>query len=112
MTNKIFVMKKSMLVLSVLIMLIVTVLFAFKPVAVSSITGRVSPADASEAIWIISGRDSVKGAVVMGAFSIEVKPGTYSVIIDAKSPYRDRVVDNVQVMAEQSVDIGEIILQQ
>jgi hypothetical protein len=104
-------MKKSMLMLSVLILLIATVLFAFRPIAVSSITGRVSPADALEAIWIISGKDSIKGMAVMGAFSIEVKPGNYTVIVDAKSPYKDRVVDNVQVLAEQSVDIGEIILE-
>ena len=105
-------MKKSVIVISATVIVFVMLLYGFRSVAVSSITGRVNPADATEAIWAISGKDSVKSSVMMGAFSIEVKPGTYSIIIDAKSPFKDRVIDNVPVMPEQSVNIGEITLEQ
>src|SRR5687768_3667954 len=75
------------------------------------ITGRVSPADGVEVIWVISGRDSLKTPTTnAGAFSVDVKPGVHQVIVDAKSPYKDVVMDNLTVTENEVLDLGEITL--
>ncbi len=85
-------------------------LFAFST-SQSSITGKVSPADGVESVWAISGTDSVKSGLNAGSFTLSVKSGTYKVIIDAKDPYKDVLLDNIAVKDDQPADIGEIVLQ-
>ena len=80
--------------------------------AQASITGRVSPAEGAESIWILGAKDSVQATVVAGNFSATVKPGTHKLLVDAKLPYRDVLLDNLEVKDKQVLDIGEIILQQ
>lgn len=77
----------------------------------SSITGKVSPADGAEVVWVMGTADSVKAAVALGSFSIQVKPGLYKLIIDAKEPFKDAQLDNLDVKENQVLDVGEIILQ-
>jgi len=89
----------------------ITGLYAFRPLTQSSITGKVSPADAATAVWAVSGADSVTANVVNGAFSLAVKAGTYKVVVDAKEPYKDASIDNVAVTDGSPVDVGEIKLQ-
>jgi len=103
-------MKKRMLTLGV-VAASVAGLFAFTTTA-TSITGKVTPADGAEAVWAISGTDSTKGAITSGAFAIEVKPGNYKVIVDAKDPYKDVTLENLEVKQDQALDVGEIVLQQ
>ena len=86
-------------------------LFAFRTLTQSSITGKVAPADGAETVWAISGTDSTKGTISSGAFTLEVKPGTYKLIIDAKDPYKDVTLENLEVKQGQPVDVGEIVLQ-
>jgi hypothetical protein len=78
----------------------------------SSITGRISPIDGAELIWAISATDSIKVAVASGSFSAQVKPGHFKLIVDAKNPYKDVLLDNLEVKENQVLDVGEIILQQ
>lgn len=78
----------------------------------SSITGKVSPQDGAETIWAISATDSVRFALASGNFSAQVKPGTYKLIVDAKTPYKDVLLDNLDIKDNQVLDVGEIILQQ
>ncbi len=85
-------------------------LFAFTNLQ-SGITGKITPAEGAESVWAISGTDTVKGTLTADAFSIAVKPGTYKVVVDAKEPYKDAVVENLEVK-DQTLDIGEIQLQQ
>lgn len=84
--------------------------FAFTTVQ-PSIVGKLTPAEGAESIWAISGNDSVKAVISAGAFSLPVKTGTYKLIVDAKAPYKDVIVETVDVK-DQPVDIGEIVLQQ
>lgn len=85
-------------------------LFAFA-VPQTSITGKVTPADGANMVWAVSGTDSAKAAVNAGAFSLQVKPGTYKVVVDAKDPYKDVLLENIEVKQDQPVDVGEIVLQ-
>ncbi len=104
-------MKKSMLTLGI-VAASVAGLFAFTTMTESSITGKVTPADAADAVWAISAADSTKGTISSGAFTIQVKPGTYKVIVDAKDPYKDVTLENLEVKQDEPLDVGEIVLQQ
>lgn len=76
------------------------------------ITGRVSPADGLNIVWVISGKDSLKSPGADGLFSFDVKPGIHQLIVDAKNPYKDVVMDNLTVAENEVLDLGEITLKQ
>jgi hypothetical protein len=80
--------------------------------AAQAITGRVSPANGADIVWVIGAKDSLSGPVVSGIFSLVVDPGIYKLIVDARSPYKDVLLDNLKIKQNQSLDVGEIILQQ
>ena len=103
-------MKKSMLTCGIVAAAFAG-LFAFTTMTQSSITGKVTPADGAETVWAISGTDSTKGVISSGAFTLEVKPGTYKLIVDAKDPYKDVTLENLEVKQGQPIDVGEIVLQ-
>ena len=88
-------------------------LFAFNTITQSSITGKITPQDGAVGVWAISATDSVKSTnIVSGSFSIQAKPGTYKLVIDAKEPYKDITLDNLELKQDQVLDVGEIVLQQ
>lgn len=76
----------------------------------SSITGKVNPPDGTEAIWLVSGKDSSRVSVVTGSFSVSVNPGIYKLIIDAKGAYKDLYMENLEVKPGMTLDLGEIYL--
>lgn len=80
--------------------------------AKTSIVGRVNPIDAAETVWVISSTDSLRSAVSQGQFLFDVKPGTYRLIVDAKDPYKDVLLENLQVRQDETLDVGEIPLKQ
>lgn len=80
--------------------------------AQTAIIGKVVPQDAVELIWAISGQDTVKTSPVSGGFALQVKPGNYKVVIDAKDPYKDWVMENVAIAEGETRDLGEIALEQ
>jgi hypothetical protein len=103
-------MKKNILFTGLVAVSIASV-FAFTA-SQSAITGSVVPADGAVAIWAFSGTDSTRGIILnTGNFSLTVKPGIYKILLDAKSPYKDFVMENVDVKPERPLDIGQIVLQ-
>jgi hypothetical protein len=84
-------------------------LFAFAS-AETGISGKVTPQDGAESVWAI-GTDSTKGIISSGNFSIQVKPGTYKIFVDAKDPFKDVSLENLEVRDGQPLDVGEIVLQ-
>jgi hypothetical protein len=80
-------------------------------VASGTITGKTSPAEGAESVWAIAPADTLKTAVVGGNFSLQVKPGTYKLFVSAKTPYKNVLLDNLEVKESQVLDVGEIILQ-
>ncbi|MFC0775860.1 MULTISPECIES: carboxypeptidase-like regulatory domain-containing protein [Terrimonas] len=102
-------MKKKMLTCGI-IAASVAGLFAFTTTQ-SSITGKVTPADGAESVWAVSGTDTAKGTISGGAFTLEVKPGTYKLTVDAKDPYKDVTLENLEVKQDQPLDVGEVVLQ-
>lgn len=86
--------------------------FAFRGIE-GSITGKVRPADGATAAWAIQGSDTLKTAVSDGAFTFkDARAGTYTVIIDAKEPFKDATLNDVKVEDGKATDLGEINLQQ
>jgi hypothetical protein len=102
-------MKKLIFIIMVFFAAIIVVSFNRKK---TSIVGRVSPVDAAEVVWVTSTTDSAKSVVSMGQFNFDVKPGTYKLIIDAREPYKDVLMENLQVKQDQTLDVGEIPLKQ
>jgi hypothetical protein len=86
-------------------------LLAFQPATQTTISGKVTPADGAESVWAVSGTDSTKAGVTSGSFALQVKPGTYKLFVDAKNPYKDVSLDNLDVKEGQPLDVGEIVLQ-
>ncbi len=103
-------MKRKMLSFTAVVAF-ATALFAFSQLQPTGIIGKVAPADAVEAVWAVNGADSVKGSVSSGIFNVPVKQGTYKLVIDAKEPYQDAVLENLQV-GDELLDVGEIQLKE
>ncbi|MEI9810072.1 MAG: carboxypeptidase regulatory-like domain-containing protein [Bacteroidota bacterium] len=76
----------------------------------SGIYGSVDPADGARKVWAISGSDTVSAVPLTGKFSLEVKPGTWKLIVEAIAPYKNAVVESVLVQEGQSTDAGVIKL--
>ncbi|AWO01081.1 carboxypeptidase regulatory-like domain-containing protein [Chitinophaga alhagiae] len=87
--------------------------FAFKGFQGGSITGKVVPADGATEAWAVSGTDTLKAPIAEGAFSFaDAKAGTYTVVIDAKEPFKDATITDVKVEDGKGTDLGEIKLAQ
>jgi hypothetical protein len=87
-------------------------LFAFTAFKNGGIKGTVSPSAAATAALAIAGVDTIKVPINNGAFSMnEVKPGTYKLVIEAVSPYKDFEKEGVVVNDGKGTDVGEIPLQ-
>ena len=90
------------------IVLVAIILHAYKDFQTSGISGRLSPRDAAEIVWAIQGADSIKTIPANGVFMLEAKPGIYKVIVDAKQPYKDVLVESIEVTVGKTTDLGEI----
>jgi hypothetical protein len=103
-------MKKTGLTLCLTILAVVA-LHSFDHLRTGSISGSIVPADGALIVWAIQNTDTVRAAPANGMFSFQAKSGVWRVIIDAKDPYRDVMLDNVQVNDGKETSLGEIKLQ-
>ena len=86
-------------------------LFSFRYMQDAGIKGTVSPADKAIKAWALSDADTLKSTIENGTFEFKnVKPGTYSVIIEAQEPYAHTRKADV-VVADSVTNVGEIQLQ-
>lgn len=90
------------------VLFVAFLMFAFKERNASGISGRITPADAVEMVYAILGKDSLKTVPANGAFMLEAKAGMYKVIIDAKQPFKDVMLESVEVTENNTTDLGEI----
>ena len=104
-------MKKTVFTLIATI-LTVAMLHAFRMMQSSSISGKIVPPEGSEMVLAIGGRDSIRTTVINGAFVFTAKPGTWRISIIGKPPFKDAVLERVDVKEGQNTDLGEIRLQQ
>ncbi len=79
----------------------------------SPVRGSVTPSDAGIRAWIISKTDTLNAPVIQGNFVIEnVKPGSYTLMIDGRPPYRSAFKQAVVVVDGQQTDVGVIQMNQ
>ncbi len=74
------------------------------------IYGTIEPPDAANRVWAISSSDSVSGVIVNGKFNVDVKPGNWTLVVEALKPFKNAVVSNILVLENQSTDAGVIKL--
>jgi hypothetical protein len=101
---------KNLIIVVMLFFAIIIV--AFRDTTKTGLVGRVNPLDAADMVWVTSATDSAKSAVSQGQFSFDLKPGVYKLIIDAREPYKDVLLENLQVKQDEVLDVGEIPLKQ
>lgn len=89
-----------------------TGLFSFRPTVDGNVIGKVVPPEGVEKVWAINGSDSLEAQLIDGGFSFSVKPGTWKIVVDAKEPFKDAVLENVEAKDGENTDLGEITLQQ
>lgn len=88
----------------------VIALHSFEHKQAGSITGSIVPADGAVSIWAIQSPDTLKAVPANGIFSVTARSGNWRVIIDAKEPYQDVMMENVQVNDGKETSLGEIRL--
>lgn len=104
-------MKARNYVFALLTLFLISVL-AFTVLQTASIKGTVIPASATGQVWAVSGADTAKAAFTNGVLSlVNVKAGTYKVVVTADEPYRQVVKENVVVQEGSVADLGEIRLE-
>jgi hypothetical protein len=79
----------------------------------SPVKGSVSPANGASRAWLISRSDTLNAPVIQGNFMItNVKPGNYTLMMEAKPPFRDSFKQDVLVVEGQPTDVGVIEMNQ
>ncbi|MBX3255107.1 MAG: hypothetical protein KF862_13270 [Chitinophagaceae bacterium] len=92
---------------------IAAALFAFNVMIGGSVKGTIVPAEGGVKAWAISDTDTFNTSISNGTFEIgNVNPGTYNVVIEAKAPYKNALMQVVEVKESEAINIGEIKLEQ
>lgn len=89
----------------------VIALHSFGSKTAGSISGSVVPADGVVSVWAIQAPDTIKAVPANGIFSLAARSGNWKVVIDAKEPFQDVMLENVQVNDGKETSLGEIRLQ-
>ncbi len=93
------------------VVLIVIISSSFSTLRTGSIKGMISPPNGGARIWAISKKDTTTGTIYQGMFLIpELRPGTYTIMVEAIPPYKNERKEFVVVNEGQETDIGYIIL--
>jgi len=77
----------------------------------TAITGKISPEEAADLALLIDAKDTLRTPVIWGSFSQQVKPGTYKLVVSAKSPFRNVSIGKLEVKRNHTLNVGELILQ-
>lgn len=104
-------MKKNNIIFSIAFLLLIG-LCAFTVRQSASIKASIIPASATGQAWAVSGSDTAKASFSNGILSmVNVKAGTYRIVITGDEPYRQVVRENVNVQEGSVADLGEIRLE-
>lgn len=77
-----------------------------------ALVGSVSSVNNAQRVWAIKGGDTVKVAITEGQFSItDLKPGNYTVLIEALPPFQHKSVSNVKIKDGLTTNVGTLTLE-
>jgi hypothetical protein len=102
-------MKKIMIILFPFFLLIGFT--GFQAHLISGIQGSIDPPQGAKRVVAINATDSVVVIPAVGNFSIEVKPGTWRLVVETVAPYKNATLDNIVVNPEQITNVGVIKLE-
>ena len=75
-----------------------------------TIKGQVNPSVAVRNIWLIQEKDTLVAPCNENSFRLAVKPGHYSVWIDAVAPFKDQQRSNLYLSESTTMELGNIEL--
>jgi hypothetical protein len=78
----------------------------------SGIQGTIDPPEGAKRIWAVSGKDTVSIIPPPGSFIMDVKPGSWKLVVEAVLPYKNIERESILVIEGQITDIGLIKLTQ
>jgi len=78
----------------------------------SGIQGTIDPPEGAKRIWAVSGKDTVSIIPPPGSFIMDVKPGSWKLVVEAVLPYKNVERESILVIDGQITDIGLIKLTQ
>lgn len=97
---------------AVLLLLIALCTMSFYTTSGGSVRGTVTPPEAGLKVFLFSGKDTVSGNIVNGAFLFSnVAAGSYKLLVEAAPPYRNGIKDGIVVTEGGFTDAGQLELQ-
>ncbi len=103
-------MKMGFVQLCILI-LVISGLHALKIQRTATIKGVVLPENKVKDIWVVQGRDSTEVSTEEGTFNVNVRPGTWKLIIYTTQGLRQyKELDNIETLEGKKIDLGTISL--
>lgn len=78
----------------------------------SGIQGTIDPPEGAKRIWAVNGKDTVAIIPAPGSFILDVKPGTWKLVVEAVLPYKNAERESILVMDGEITDVGLIRLTQ
>ena len=90
----------------------VLIMSAFNSDYRSGIQGTIDPPEGAKRIWAVSGKDTVSIIPPPGSFILDVKPGTWKLVVEAVLPYKNAERESILVVDGEITDIGLIKLTQ
>jgi len=94
------------------IIISVVLIFSFASKNRSGIQGTIDPPEGAKRIWAVSGKDSVSIIPTPGSFIMDVKPGSWKLVVEAVLPFKNAERDGVLVVEGELTDVGLIKLTQ
>ena len=76
------------------------------------IIGTIDPPEGAKKIWAVNGKDTVAIIPPPGSFILDVKPGTWKLVVEATLPYKNAERESILVAEGNMTDIGLIKLEQ
>lgn len=102
-------MRRGMLELCLIIIVVIGI-HAERLLHNGSIEGRIYPANSTSSVTAVSGKDSVKVISDDGRFGMELRPGSWKLIIAVKEYSGSPTEKNIQVLEGKRLNLGDIRL--
>lgn len=104
--------KKSVMKNFIGIIISVLLISSFATNYGSGIKGTIDPPEGAKRIWAVSGKDTVSIIPPPGSFIMDIKPGTWKLVVEAVLPYKNVEREGILVMEGELTDVGLIKLSQ
>lgn len=95
----------------ILIIPIAGIISSFDTEDRSGVRGTIEPFEGVKIITAMNDQDTVSKVPTNGSFILDLKPGTWKIVIETVSPFKKFQRDFVTVYKDQFTDIGYIKLE-